>query len=63
MRKVNYGGGAGFFSLLTILFIYLKLTEKIDWSWWLVLSPLLVSTFLFILIILLFVLEAMLEEW
>lgn len=35
------GIGGGFLSLLTVLFIGLKLTDQIDWSWWLVLSPLL----------------------
>lgn len=34
------GGGVGFLSLLAVLFIALKLTEVIDWSWWLVLAPL-----------------------
>lgn len=29
-----------FLGLLTILFIGLKLTNFIDWSWWLVLLPL-----------------------
>ena len=29
----------GFMGLLTILFIGLKLTDNIDWSWWLVFSP------------------------
>ena len=33
-------GGVGFCSLLAILFIGLKLTNYIDWSWWWVLSPL-----------------------
>lgn len=33
------GGGIGFFGLLTVLFIGLKLTGYIDWSWWWVLSP------------------------
>jgi len=33
-------GGIGFTGLLTILFIALKLLNKIDWSWWWVLSPL-----------------------
>jgi hypothetical protein len=33
-------GGIGFVGLLTILFIALKLTNCIDWSWWWVLSPL-----------------------
>lgn len=32
--------GAGFFTLLAILFIGLKLTGFIDWSWWIVLLPL-----------------------
>jgi hypothetical protein len=32
-------GGIGFFGLLTILFIALKLIGYIDWSWWWVLSP------------------------
>ena len=31
--------GIGFPGLLAILFIALKLTGYIDWSWWLVLSP------------------------
>lgn len=35
----NSGGGIGFTSLLTLLFIGLKLTGFIDWSWWWVLSP------------------------
>lgn len=26
---------------LNLLFIYLKLTNQIDWSWWLVMSPML----------------------
>ena len=28
-----------FLSLLTILFVGLKLTNHIDWSWWWVMSP------------------------
>lgn len=34
------GGGIGFFGLLTILFIGLKLTGYVSWSWLWVLSPL-----------------------
>lgn len=33
-------GGIGFAGLLTIVFIALKLTHVIAWSWWWVLSPL-----------------------
>jgi ABC-type antimicrobial peptide transport system permease subunit len=37
--KVQSGGGVGFCGLLTVLFIGLKLTGHIAWSWWWVLSP------------------------
>jgi len=36
-------GGIGFTGLLTILFIGLKLTGFITWSWWWVLSPIWIS--------------------
>ena len=36
----NNNSGIGFLGLLTILFIGLKLTGSITWSWWWVLSPL-----------------------
>lgn len=34
-------GGISFLGLLTIVFITLKLTHNIDWSWWWVLAPIL----------------------
>ena len=37
--KTNVNVGGGFLPLLTVLFIGLKLTDNIDWSWWWVLSP------------------------
>lgn len=37
-------GGIGFFGLLTILFIGLKLTNYVTWSWFWVLSPLFLPT-------------------
>lgn len=33
-------GGIGFLGLLAIVFIVLKLTHYITWSWWWVLAPL-----------------------
>jgi hypothetical protein len=36
-------GGIGFTGLLAVLFIALKLTGVIAWSWWWVLSPLWIS--------------------
>lgn len=39
MDKEVKRGGMGFVSILTLIFIVLKLTGLIDWSWVLVLSP------------------------
>jgi len=43
--------GIGFSGMLTILFIGLKLTGYITWSWWWVLSPLWISAIIGIIII------------
>jgi len=40
MSNSTQSGGIGFCGLLTILFIGLKLTNYISWSWLWVLSPL-----------------------
>lgn len=37
---MSENGGIGFVGGLTLVFIVLKLTDQIDWSWWWVLSPL-----------------------
>lgn len=39
MAQSNSSGGIGFFGLLGIVFIILKLTGVIAWSWWWVLLP------------------------
>jgi len=44
-------GGIGFFGLLTVLFVGLKLTGYIAWSWWWGLSPLWGGLVLFIVIL------------
>ena len=38
-KIIDQTGGIGFFGLLTIAFIVLKLCRVIDWSWWWILSP------------------------
>ena len=43
-------GGIGFCGLLTILFVGLKLTGYISWSWWWVLSPMWIPACLYILL-------------
>lgn len=51
-------GGIGFTGLLTIVFITLKLTHFIDWSWWWVLSPIWIVFILTILIIIFYAIFA-----
>lgn len=36
-------GGLGLSSVLTVVFVVLKLCGLIDWSWWWVLSPIWIS--------------------
>ncbi len=43
--------GIGFGGLLTVLFVGLKLTGYITWSWWWVLSPLWISGLVVLLIL------------
>ena len=43
--------GVSFSGLLTIAFIVLKLLNIIDWSWFWVLSPVLIPTFIVIVVI------------
>lgn len=40
MSDQNQNGGIGFLGMLAILFIGLKLTGYVSWSWWWVLAPL-----------------------
>jgi hypothetical protein len=43
--------GIGFVGLLTVLFIALKLTGVIAWSWWWVLSPLWIGAILWVILV------------
>ena len=40
MAKNSGGSGIGISTILFIIFLVLKLTDNIDWSWWWVTSPL-----------------------
>ncbi len=42
-KHYHTSGGIGFIELLTLIFITLKLLDKISWSWWWVLSPIWIS--------------------
>lgn len=39
-KETSTSGGVGFTGILTLIFITLKLTGNIGWSWFWVLSPL-----------------------
>ncbi len=54
--------GIGFVGCLQILFIALKLLNKIDWSWWWVLSPLWISGILLLIVFLIFFIVVVLSE-
>jgi len=43
MSETTYNGGLSFTSILTLIFVLCKLTHYIDWSWWWVLSPILIG--------------------
>lgn len=48
-------GGASFTELLTLVFIVLKLTGVISWSWWWVLSPIWIGFGLAAVILIVFI--------
>jgi hypothetical protein len=43
--------GLGFFQILILMFIFLKLVGVINWSWFLIISPMLVPLFFFSLML------------
>ncbi len=50
MSDSTNNSGVGFSGLLTLLFIGLKLTDVIHWSWFWVLSPLILSAALVLVV-------------
>lgn len=49
--STSSGGGVGFAGLLAVVFITLKLTHVVDWSWLWVLAPLWISLILWAIIV------------
>lgn len=60
--KNTSSGGLGLGSVLTIVFVVLKLVGVIDWSWVWVLSPLWISAILTVLVIVGVVLYCVYED-
>lgn len=56
MSNSTSNHGVGFGSLLTLLFIALKLTNVIDWSWWWVLSPIWIGAIIAVIFFVVFAL-------
>lgn len=62
MSNQTSSGGIGFMGLLAILFIGLKLTGFVQWSWFWVLSPLWIGFALAILVLIVAILWAFLSS-
>lgn len=58
MLNSGEGGGIGFTGLLTVLFVALKLTGYIAWSWWWVLSPLWISVAILLIVFIIAILAS-----
>lgn len=62
IKTVN-NNSIGFFGLLTLIFITLKLTGYIDWSWWLVLAPLFIPVIIiFAILVIMLVMGARVRQ-
>jgi Flp pilus assembly protein TadB len=62
IKTVN-NNSIGFFGLLTLIFITLKLTGYIDWSWWLVLMPLFIPVIIiFAILVIMLVMGARVRQ-
>lgn len=60
----NYkSGGIGFFGLLQLIFITLKLLRVINWSWLLVLLPALIFGGIVLLLILIALIALIIDMW
>ena len=55
MNKNTGTSGLGLMSVLTIIFVVLKLVGTINWSWWWVLSPMWISSALYLIVIIIYV--------
>lgn len=63
MNTNSYSSGIGFWGLLQIVFIVLKILGIINWSWWLVLAPAWISILLCLIIfIILLIISGHLER-
>lgn len=57
-KNSNVYNGIGFFGLLQVVFIALKVAKVIDWSWWLVFLPTWIDLGLFLIVIIIVIIIA-----
>lgn len=63
MNTNLYSSGIGFWGLLQIVFIVLKILGIVNWSWWLVLIPVWISVLSFLIVfIIMFIASGLLER-
>lgn len=55
-------GGLGFGTTLFLVFLVLKLTDVIDWSWWWVTAPLWIPISIFILFVIIVFIIAFIKK-
>lgn len=51
MDKKFAASGLGFFEVLVLIFIVLKIVGVIEWSWWWVLCPIWIPFIIFVVIV------------
>ena len=65
-KTSSTSSGIGFFGLLTIVFITLKLLGKIDWAWWWVLAtlwlPIALAAGIYVVFLIIMVIKAITRE-
>ena len=62
-KSSSAGGGVGCLTTILIVFVILKLTHLIDWSWWIVLIPLWIELGIFALFLMLIVIVALIRAF
>jgi hypothetical protein len=65
-KKIVLGGGLSFTTVLFFIFLILKLTNVVTWSWWWVTCPLWIGPAVFVtvcLVLVLFLAFSVLFKW
>lgn len=63
MSASSNNQGIGFFGLLTICLIVLRLTNYIAWSWWAIFAPLWIPAALVLVIFVVFMIFYVIAHW